>query len=1026
MGKPRKRNLLVKIPVIILFLISFDFLSMIQSTKAQQHSTTVECTLSNNMVTLENGHVYLEMNQIGVCISVLKFDPIGSGNYGQNVLVTPQSRDATAGALSTLYHAENSTNAFDRFSAIYDTNGTKTIFVENEANKVVVHVSEIDIANKGGVVIGEEEWTLTLEKNKNFFQIDRNFFLFRPVNVTNVAVFQGFFKESYDAAIMKGSDDGLPMYYTNAATPPYIFEYSILNGTSNDHGTGKIARTTGLNITKLDHSETLFNNTYWNGTVFLDFENHLPPVFVRVKEWKLYDAYFQFMTTTSANSAPTFKVGWTLSSARKVLKAETYSGGRLEIGFFKDGLLGEVLPFGFQKAPEWLITLQWKLYFSILISMNGKGKILPDARDYKEMFTRDTVGALMGYLYMSGAQGKQFVLDALNEIKTRQTVEGIIPTAFTDYVDWKQVRYTSNMDVQAWYVIMAWQFYVHTKDQQFLHDFAESLRKAVNILLRADEDGNYLINAPSGYASDWADTIKRTGEPLFLNSMACWALKCMAMFELASKNFTGYNFYSDWLDNLRFELNKDIADGGLWNSSGGFYSAWRFNNGTVRTYFEVDSNLLAVVSRVASKNRAENVLRFIDEHQELEAKAPCRVLLGLYNQKDILVPEWNPSNTYHNGGYWLWIGGYDILGRATANQTLRSLDILKRIREAVFRNSSVYEWYDSQGFGRWGQSKCEWFSWSAGSILYSIFHGLLGIEVGYNGIRIRGELPSGLGDVTVRLFFRQTNFTINIHRHGYYVSRILIDDELANSLVIPLNSYDEASHTIDVYLSEKPSTDYVYLSSTFLPVASTDFSMDNRLNVTFSMVNFTDEIKFSVPWKDSNTAVRFDNGTIRNLNKTGQIVELVLNPVEIRSVELMHGRRLSKDVTFWMPVNTKPLEIVFDESGFLKIRFDNQEEGPVFFALYVAEYGMPARISIGWDIFMRLCEDLRLLKSVNYDCWNFNKPNNLVTIKTFSEGSALLTDKWGFAYPEIIPVVFLIVFLSFVVVLKFLVSIISK
>jgi len=807
----KARDLKVMFFVVLLFSGSLNFLGVMQSTEVNQthiddqNPKNVECKLDDDLLVLKNGYIYLEMNHTGVCVSVLKFDPTGIGNYGQNVLTYPPKNNVTAGFMSSLYCAKNSTGTFDFFSAIYDINGTTTDFVENKNNKAIVHVSDIDIINKAGWVIGEEEWTLTLEKKKNFFEIERNFALSKSINMTNVAVFQGFLSECYDATILKEADDGFPVYYINKTTAPYIFKYAgDFYGTVNDHGTGKIAQTTGLNITQLDHPTNLFNNTYWNGTVYLDFENDFPPLYVQVKEWKLYDAYFQFMTTTGANGAPTFKVGWTLSSARKLFEAGTYFGGKLEIGFYKDGLLANVMPFGIQNAPKWLITLQWKLYFSILISMNGKGRILPDALNYKENFVRDTVGALIGYLYTSGTRGKQFVLNALDEIRKRQTVKGVIPTAFTDYVDWKSVAYTSTLDVQAWYIILAWRYYTTTQDKQFLHDFATSLRRAISVLLRNDKDGRYLINAFPNNTSDWADTIKRTGEPLFLNSLACWALKCMSELELASNNATGYNFYNKWSENIKYEINQNLTDGGLWNSSGRYYSAWRFENGTVRSYFEVDSNLLAVSSGVAPSNRAESILRLIDEHQELGENAPYRLLLGLYEQRDILVPTWNSPNTYHNGGHWLWIGGYDVLARMAFNQTIKALNVTRRIRDAVFKNSSVYEWYDLQGFGRWNQSTCEWFSWSAGTILYSIFRGLLRIEMESNGLKIQGGLPVGLGDITVRLLFRQTNFTINYYGDGSYVSMMTIDEELANSCVIPLRYYDGKSHIVNVYLSESP------------------------------------------------------------------------------------------------------------------------------------------------------------------------------------------------------------------------------
>ncbi len=821
--------------------------------------------------------------------------------------------------------------------------------------------------------------------------------------MSNVAAFQGFLSEHYDAAILDKADDGSPMYYINPNTPPYIFKYGDFQGAVNDHGTGKIAQSTGLNITRLDHTATLFNNTYWNGTLYLDFENNLSPLFIRVKEWRLYDAYFQFMTTTSPYNTPSFKIGWILSSAKKLFQAGTYFGGKLEMGFFKDGLLGDIMPFGIQKAPEWLMTLQWKLYFSILISMNGQGQILPDAFNYKEVFTRDAVGALIGYLYTSDARSRQFVLNVLDEIKKRQTAEGAIPTSFTSYVNWKRVTYTSALDVQAWYAILAWQYYLVTQDQGFLDDYATSLRLAIDVLLKNDTDGNYLINAFPDNASDWADTIKREGEPLFLNSLTCWALRHMAELELTFNNATGHNFYSEWAENIRFGLNRDFADGGLWNSTGGYYSAWRFENGTVRSYFEVDSNLLAVFSGVASKSRAESVFRFIDAHQELEGNAPSRVLLGLYDPRDILVPSWASPDNYQNGGNWLWIGGYDILTRTAFNQTTKALNLVKRIRGAVFRNSSVYEWYDSQGFGRWNQSKCEWFSWSAGTVLYSIFRGLLGIEMESNGLRVRGELPAGLGNVTVRLLFRQTNFTISYYGYGSYVSRMIVDGELVNSLVIPLEYYDEGTHVVDVYLSESPPRDHVYLQSTVLPVASVTFSDDNRLNITFAPANFTDEVKLYVPWEDFYVVVRFENGTFRNWQKVGYAAKFVLNPLEVRSIEFMHGHLLSEDLVFWMSTDVSIADLSFEDSESLTVHFEVHSEAFTRLVVYAPEYGEPSRISVGGNLFLWRCKDVETFRAANDDCWFLNEADNTVHIKTIYFGLTSIAVQWGFAFPELIP-----------------------
>ena len=1025
MKRARATKVKAKFFTILLFLGSFNLLSAVQLTDASQTQALaplgVEYRSEGDLLTLENGHVYLEMNQTSVCISVLKFDPSGLGSYGQNVLAHPPSDNATAGFLSSLYHVEVSNNTFDVFSAIYNVNGTTIDTIENQTDKVVVHINSIDIANRTGQIIGEEEWTLKLEKDKNFFQISRNFTLSDSVNMTKAAVFQGFLSENYDGTILKETDDSSPIYYINSTAPPYILKYAdALYGTINDHGTGKIAQTTGSNITTLEHPMALFNSTYWNGTVYVDFEGNLPPLFVRMKEWWLYDSYFQFMTATSANRTPAFKVGWVLSSAKKFFEAGTYFGGELEIGCFEDGLLGEVMPFGIQDAPKWLITLQWKLYFSILISMSERGQILPDGLHYKECFVRDMVGALIGYLYTSGKLGRQFVLNALEEIKERQTAESIIPTSFTAYADWKQTTYTNNLDIQAWYVILAWHYYVATENQQFLLNFTASLRKAISVLSRNDTDGNYLVNTISYNASDWADTIKRAGEPLFLNSLTYWALKCMADLELAFNNVTGYAYYAKWSEGISSELNKDVTEGGLWNSSGGYYSAWRCENGTVRSYFEVDSNIMAVFSGVAPKDRTDSIFLFMDRHQELEGNAPCRVLLGLYDQVDISVPEWNTPNTYHNGGYWLWIGGYYALARAAYNQTTKTLDVVQKIRGAVFRNSSICEWYDAQGFGRWNQSTGEWFSWSSGTVLYSVFRGLLGVEMGFNGLRIRGELPAGLGNITFRLFFRQTNFTISYYGQGSYVSEMFVDGSLLNSLVIPLSYYDGEPHVISVYLSDFPPKKYAYLRNTVLPLTSVDFTADDRLRIGFAPVNFTGEIELYVPWDDSYTLVRFENGTYRNWQQAGSLVIIVLNPLETKSIEFMHGRSLSGDVAFWTQMDALIVGVSFEKTKFLKVNSIVESDPYTLLAVYAPAYEPPSRVSIGGTLFAPQCKDAEAFEGADLNCWYFNAADNLVYVKTFSFGSTSMNTIWGFPFPEfssIFLVVEYLVLIAFIFIL---------
>jgi len=194
-----------------------------------------------------------------------------------------------------------------------------------------------------------------------------------------------------------------------------------------------------------------------------------------------------------------------------------------------------------------------------------------------------------------------------------------------------------------------------------------------------------------------------------------------------------------------------------------------------------------------------------------------------------------------------------------------------------------------------------------------------------------------------------------------------VDEELANSCVIPLEYCDRRFHVINVYLSESPPSDYVYLRNTSLPAASVDFS-DNRLNITFAPSNITGEVELYVPWNDFYTAVKFENGTFRNLQRTGYVAEIVLNPLESRSIELMHGNLLSEGLVFWTAIDVSIVDVSFNKSDSLKLHSNIQGEEPTFLAAYAPDYGMPTRVDISGNLFTRRCEDAEMFKEAHYNC----------------------------------------------------------
>lgn len=258
------------------------------------------------------------------------------------------------------------------------------------------------------------------------------------------------------------------------------------------------------------------------------------------------------------------------------------------------------------------------------------------------------------------------------------------------------------------FVIAASNYLRKSKDIDF---FKKNFPKIKNIMMdsfKHDVDRNLLLE--QGFYSDWADSLRKTGEILYTNVCHYAGLKGLAYIaEVLGKKEEGreYNFLASKI--------KDKINTLFWN--GNFYVDFVGRGGNI---FSSGGNMLAVIWGIANKKQAQCINNYIKKNRletfTLETNHP-----GYKWWQISPVVHLVGMSDYHNGLRWLWLGCIDVQAKQIIGEKKEAKELLEKISKKIIESGHVYEIYEQDGKPvRRPYYKSEVpFAWSAGMFVWA-------------------------------------------------------------------------------------------------------------------------------------------------------------------------------------------------------------------------------------------------------------------------------------------------------------------
>jgi glycogen debranching enzyme len=261
----------------------------------------------------------------------------------------------------------------------------------------------------------------------------------------------------------------------------------------------------------------------------------------------------------------------------------------------------------------------------------------------------------------------------------------------------------SALDQNSLLIIAAYEYYIKTKDREFLKKNIKKLESIIRWNFLNDEDNDLLLEE-CGF-STWADSINKKGKVLYTNVCHCHALFCMYKLSKNKKYLFLYEKVKKRINEL------------FW--SGEYYLDW-IDDEKHYNYFSTDGNILAVIWEIADKEKAKHIEE--SSHIFEIHDIPSECVHPNYPKKFISLPlKIIGLSDYHNGLSWLWLGCISAVAKHKVGRKKDAAQLMKKIEEIIIKHGSVYEVYNKKGnpVRRLLYRSEHPFAWSAGMFIYA-------------------------------------------------------------------------------------------------------------------------------------------------------------------------------------------------------------------------------------------------------------------------------------------------------------------
>lgn len=342
--------------------------------------------------------------------------------------------------------------------------------------------------------------------------------------------------------------------------------------------------------------------------------------------------------------------------------------------------------------------------------------------NYKRIWARD--GVIQGLAGIM-AEDKEIIeilkqnLKILKKFQDKET--GRIPSN-TD-PEGENISYgrlVGKIDASMWYIIGVGQYYKYSKDNKFLKEFFDSVKKTIHYLKCVELNGKGLLYIPHG--GDWADEYITHGYVLFDQLLYYQALKeyskMLRKMKKSSKkidkkieelrDMIEVNYFpSEDKKNEKAVYRKSLYKKIL-HSFDKEFALMYFSSDGFAPYLDSFANSLLLLTDIPTKDERRRVTG--DLNNRLNSQK-LKVLPAFWPPITSFHHFWrdlkmnslfgfeNKPYYYHNGGLWPLIQGFFIAALIKEGKEEQAKDYLIQFAEAMKKdNYKFHEYFESKNY----------------------------------------------------------------------------------------------------------------------------------------------------------------------------------------------------------------------------------------------------------------------------------------------------------------------------------------
>lgn len=335
---------------------------------------------------------------------------------------------------------------------------------------------------------------------------------------------------------------------------------------------------------------------------------------------------------------------------------------------------------------------------------------------YPEPYTRDLMLSIFGVAVTNNKKLLESIRKVLETLAKNQTAHGHIPSLVHDQDD------RGSSDSTPLFLLGTGIYRKVTGEPDFLKDAVD--KALVWMEYQSPSDRFLVAQQPT---SDWRDEQWVLGYGLFVNTLVYSYLRILGKYDKAEKIHH---------DMHRFTITEGVihkhVHEGLTVKHKPYYALWSYKVLSSER-FDLLGNSIAILSGIASRSRAEDMISWIEEecdnmkkNGDLNVNLPPNFFPYVHSSD----PDWHPRydifnkpGEYHNGGIWPFVCGFYVSALVAARkytlayEKLIALTELIKLRATDKVQFGFNEWIKAQTGEPMGQ---DWQTWSAALYLYAL------------------------------------------------------------------------------------------------------------------------------------------------------------------------------------------------------------------------------------------------------------------------------------------------------------------